>query len=218
MKRYKHLKEKEIRYNLHGSTLSEYYRASRIPRGLRIQKAPTIGRGDLDFCKKWTEIMNKASLDLTLLVVEFTQKELLKIKDNIEDVKASIVESHDETVLTQQTELLDASLTKYKQDLQQIKIRKFRRDTIDYRDDKVYPWINLPTTFRPRRRVHFEDGAALTSASSMDSDFLGGISSDTDTSQSTTSYPTRRRGGVDEAPRPSQAKPTPKRQSRKKKA
>lgn len=31
---------------------------------------------DSEFCKRWCVIMNKASLDLILLVVEYTQKEL----------------------------------------------------------------------------------------------------------------------------------------------
>ncbi len=34
---------KEARLVMHGSTLSEYWRNKNIPRGLRIQKAPTIG-------------------------------------------------------------------------------------------------------------------------------------------------------------------------------
>ncbi len=80
MKWFKYLLQKETRLTLHGTILSEYWRASRIPGGLRIQKSPTIGGEDPDFCKRWCKIMNKASLDLILLVVEYTQKELKKIK------------------------------------------------------------------------------------------------------------------------------------------
>lgn len=175
MKHYKYLLEKEIRYTLHGSTLSEYWRAGRIPRGLRIQKAPTIGGGDSEFCKKWCEIMNKASLDLTLLVVEFTQRELKKVREEIEETKASIIASHSEVTFNQQLELLDTSLVEFKQGIQQKKIRKFRRDTLDYKESRVYPWLNRNSTFlRSSRRVRFADEARHTSAASGDSevDFL----------------------------------------------
>lgn len=217
MKGYKYLMEKEIRYNLHGSTLSEYWRASRIPRGLRIQKAPTIGREDPAFCNRWCEIMNKASLDLTLLVIEFTQKELLKTKQDIDEIQTSIIDSHDETVFKQHTELLEKSLAKFKQDLQQIKIKKFRRDTMDYRDNQVYTWLNQTKTTRPLRKVHFEDGASLTPASSVENDFLGGQSSDTDSLQSATRPRLRRCTEVDEAVRPdSKSTSMVRKQSRKK--
>lgn len=37
-------------------TLSEYLRSKLIPRGLRIQKAPTLGYRDQAFCTKCCEI------------------------------------------------------------------------------------------------------------------------------------------------------------------
>lgn len=204
MNHYKHLLEKEIRYTLHGSTLSEYWRAGRIPRGLRIQKAPTIGGGDPEFCKKWCEIMNKASLDLTLLVIEFTQKELTKVRVDLEETKASIVASHSEVTFNRQVELLNTSLVEFKQDLLQKKIRKFRRDTLDYKDNRVYPWLNRNRTFiRPSRKVRFEDEIPFTSASSGDSDvdFLSDHTSDTENHRKMSrQYQLRRRpldgGGV----------------------
>lgn len=223
MKHYKYLLEKEIRYNLHGSTLSEYWRASRIPRGLRIQKAPTIGGGDPEFCKKWCEIMNKASLDLTLLVVEFTQKELKKVREEIEETKASITASHGEVNFNQQLELFNTSLGEFKKDIQQKKIRKFRRDTLDYKENRVYPWLNRNSTFsRSSRKVRFEDETRHTSASSGDSevDFLDNASEPEHHPRMARQYPLRRRPpppvGGDVGRRGDTLQPTLKRGTRQK--
>ncbi len=48
--------------------------------------------------------MNKASLDLILLVVEYTQKELNKIKEEIAETRASIVSSYSEADFREQQE------------------------------------------------------------------------------------------------------------------
>lgn len=70
-----------------------------------FQKAQTIGRDNPEFCAKWCEILNKASLDLTFPVFEYTQKEIEKVNSQIAQTKANIIESHgaplfDERVLT----------------------------------------------------------------------------------------------------------------------
>lgn len=80
-------KKTEVRNELHGSTLSHYFRNKRIPRGLRIDKEPTIGREDEAFCKKWCEITNKCSLDLMLLVIEHTNAEISKARAEITEVQ-----------------------------------------------------------------------------------------------------------------------------------
>ena len=92
-----HLRKKETRYFLHGTVLSQYWRNSRIPRGLRINKEPTLGRDNVDFCKKWCAILNRASLDLMLLVIENENDKLDKIRTEIASLHEEIAEklSHD---------------------------------------------------------------------------------------------------------------------------
>lgn len=69
------LKKKDIRLQLHGYTLSECWHDKPIPQGLRIQKAPTIGKESQDFVKKWCDILNKCSMDLMLLITEEVTKQ-----------------------------------------------------------------------------------------------------------------------------------------------
>lgn len=78
---------KETRPQLHGMTLSEYVRSKRIPRGFRIQKVATLGRKDEDLCIKWWEVLNKASLDLKVLILEHTHWVLTKTKTEIYETR-----------------------------------------------------------------------------------------------------------------------------------
>ena len=48
-RRLEYLLKKETRFNLHGSTLSHYWREKRIPRGLRLNKEPALGRDNNEF-------------------------------------------------------------------------------------------------------------------------------------------------------------------------
>lgn len=196
-KTLKHLQQKETRLLLHGTTLSEYVRSKRIRCGLRIQKAPTLGRGNDDFCTKWCEILNKASLDLMVLVIEYTHDELKSVRADIQVTKDTAhTMMNEETVLTLETDL-KKSLDEYQDMLQKMKMRKFKRDTMDYKDDKVYPWRSS-TSIQKRRgkQVRFHEALDLTTASSSeylsesDGDFLDAPPPIHRSSR----YPTRRRG------------------------
>lgn len=72
---------------MHGSTLSEYWRNKKIPRGLRIQKAPTLGKSDENFVKRWGEILNKCSLDLMLLIIDQVSTEAGMVKTEIKKLE-----------------------------------------------------------------------------------------------------------------------------------
>lgn len=180
-RKLKHLASKEVRLQLHGITLSEYVRAKRIPRGLRIQKAPTLGRNDDDFCTKWCEIMNKASLDLMVLIIDYTQKELSKVETEMTEIRTQVQKSVESpNTFKELEEDLKNTMAKYKEETQKRKLSKLRRDTMDYRDNKVYPWrlqMATPPT-RPRKQVRFRNTPSYTSASSSeylsdsDQDFL----------------------------------------------
>lgn len=71
---------KEVLRHFHGSTLSDYVRDKIIQRGLHIQKEPTVGWHNQEFWPKWCGIFKKASLDLNVLVIDLTQKELTSMQ------------------------------------------------------------------------------------------------------------------------------------------
>ncbi|KAK9981821.1 hypothetical protein ABG768_001345 [Culter alburnus] len=136
------LYQKEMRFELHAKTLSEYYRCERIPRGLRIEKAPTIGKDDPEFCRRWCEILNRCSFDLMLLIVEHTSKESSSVKTSILECEKEIETMYNKEKLEELKKTIQEQLKEFREDLTTFKLRKFRRDTMDYKDNKVYKWFS----------------------------------------------------------------------------
>lgn len=85
------LHKKHIRMSLHVSTLSQYCEKSQIPRGLRIQKRPTLFSEE--FRQKWTAIINKCSYDLMLLIIEESMSEYDKISKSINEAEDKLKSS-----------------------------------------------------------------------------------------------------------------------------
>lgn len=139
--RLEQLRKKETRSLLHGSVLSQYWRNCRIPRGLRIYKEPTLGRDNAEFCKKWCAILNKCSLDLMLLVIENENEKLEKVRAEMDTLRKEMTEKLPADRLKSIAEDCDKKIETYKRELEQHKMRKYRRDALDYRDNRVYPWM-----------------------------------------------------------------------------
>lgn len=141
-KRLENLKKKEIRYNLHGSTLSHYWRSKRIPRGLRIDKEPTLGRNNKDFCKKWCEVLNKCSLDLMLLIIEHVNGELTTTREEVSQLEKDFKTKFGAQQFKDMDKQCDAILKSYQTELQEMKLHKYRQVALDYKDDRVYKWMS----------------------------------------------------------------------------
>lgn len=162
------LRKKETRALLHGNVLSQYWRNKRIPRGLRIMKEPTLGRDDPDFCKKWCEILNRCSLDLMLLVIDSQNKKLDTVKQEIADLESELKGKFSSAKLKELLQKCDEQIHAYKTETQQRKMEKYRRDTMDYRTDNVYPWLRENRGFGGRPRQRQRQRNTMSSASSAD--------------------------------------------------
>lgn len=131
------LLKRETRSLLHGTVLSQYWCNSRIPGGLRINKEPTLGRENTDFCKKWCAILNKCSLELMLLVIE--NEKLAKTCSEIATLQQEMTEKLSRDKLKDIGADCDKRIETYKDELERSKMAKYRRDALDYRDGRVYP-------------------------------------------------------------------------------
>lgn len=75
------ISKKQVTLELHFVTLREYYRAKRIPRGMRSSLQPTLFSQDQDFRGRFETLSNKYAADLILLNLEFLQRELGTVKN-----------------------------------------------------------------------------------------------------------------------------------------
>ena len=142
------LYEKETRLFLHGSTLSEYWRNKKIPQGLRMQKALSIGKSDELFVQKWGEILNKCSLDLMLHIIQHVTAEAREVKTLIQEHE-EILQQKMGVAFSTFDQSMKASLQQYKEHLLVSKIKKYKRDTEDYIRNEVYDWQKKRTAADP---------------------------------------------------------------------
>lgn len=131
--------EKDLKLQLHMTTLSDYWRERMIPRGLRIKKFPSFGADDKEFRNKWEAILNKCSLDLMLLLIEEAKKQQIQTQKDITALKEEISVQFQDQQIPFEEEINDG-LAKLKRELKQAKLAKFQRDQSDYKEDKVYKW------------------------------------------------------------------------------
>lgn len=99
-----------------------------------------MGQNSEEFCTKWCEIVNKASLDLRVLVIEYTLAELSNTQRLITEIQQQIRSSKDDATFKNIEEELKNGISKYREKTQIMKIHKVKRDTLDYKDNKIYKW------------------------------------------------------------------------------
>ncbi|OCT73573.1 hypothetical protein XELAEV_18036552mg [Xenopus laevis] len=181
------LSRKEISLTLLSTTLIEYIKAKRIPRGLRSGLQPLHCLTEQEFQDKWEGIWNKASLDAMVLTVQYLQPEIARVQKEIAAVKERMQPQYtDPAALEKALSSVQSAMDKFKTDLLGKKLRKFERDTDEatWISGKVYAWkdgsprqqcatgFGLPGHRRPRdtqpARRHF--GRSQWSSGGSESD------------------------------------------------
>lgn len=125
---------------LHLATLAEYYRAHRIPRGIRSQLKPNLFPMDSTFAQKFSQISNKYALDIILLNLEYLQHELVGARQRHMTTETELrnkLTTHDfDSYMTN----CGTYISKFKNDQEATKRRKWLRDEEDYRRGNIYNW------------------------------------------------------------------------------
>lgn len=174
-KQYEGLSRKQTQYLLHSDTLIEYLRAKRIPRGLRLSLRPTFCLGNKEFVNNWFKILNKCSLDLIALTIQGLQTELDNIKQSLDQTQKKLQENSTKEDFDSFLEQCRATIDKYRQDTLQFKLKKFRRDALDYEEDRVYTWRERQPKYnrwRPIPQTTDSDSSQSSSTSASGAPFL----------------------------------------------
>lgn len=139
-RKYEFETKRIISLELHLTTLIEYYRNQRIPRGMRSQSRPNMFFQDNDFRAKFEKISNKYAYDMILLNIEFLRMELARVRARLEEVERLLKTTLTTEDLTKYLQRHETILKKYKEDLEETKCRKWHRDIQDYTTGRVYNW------------------------------------------------------------------------------
>lgn len=137
---YERIWRKQVSNELHCSTLAEYYKSNRIPRGLRSNLRPTLFSDNPDFCTKFEGIINKCSFDIILLTIEFLQKALEENTDKIKAIEEQITASLSSEEWLKLKDKVAKTTEEFKKNTEIVKRQKFVRDAEDYHQKRVYRW------------------------------------------------------------------------------
>lgn len=132
------LKKKEVNLTLHASTLTEYLKAKRIPRGLRSNLTPMLLKEDKIYKQRWEALCNQNSLDLMFLTVQHLQKAALDVKQEIIKVDVEFKTNSSASDYNRTHYKLKTNMEKLKNQIMMMKLKKFEPDTRDYQFDRVY--------------------------------------------------------------------------------
>ncbi|CAJ0961954.1 unnamed protein product [Ranitomeya imitator] len=132
--------KRTINLELHMMTLGQYYKEGKIPRGLRSNIRPNLFQGNAAYCTGFVMISNKYAMDTILLNIDFLQTEIKKLQLNTGDLENKI-----RVLITVEEwnvfkEKVDKEGTKLRNDLEEIKRRKWNRDLEDYETGQIYAW------------------------------------------------------------------------------
>ena len=141
----KRLKRKRVDLELHGQTLSEYYRTKKIPRDFRISNQPTIGRHKREFCEKWCEVSTQNSLNYMLIVIEEVKVQLCQVNRELSSFEITTL---DDDTQANALQTIDKEILAYSDKQKQAKRDKLRLVNQDYQEGRVYPWISGVTRAR----------------------------------------------------------------------
>ncbi|XP_041437970.1 uncharacterized protein LOC121399975 [Xenopus laevis] len=140
LREFERERRRYIGLDLHATTLTEYYKVGRIPRGLRVNLRPTIFRDNKEFTQKYEMIINKCSFDIILLNIDFLHREIATSSmqmDNLND-KLKTYPSTEEYRI--QLKSIEDNLIKHRHEIESRKRKKFQRDELDYNSGRIYNW------------------------------------------------------------------------------
>ncbi|XP_056402516.1 uncharacterized protein LOC130295627 [Hyla sarda] len=149
---YEQESKRLVTMQLHLTTLGEYYKSHRIPRGMRNNLKPTMYTQDIDFKSKYERITNRYALDLILLNIEFLQKDVSQSRlrtTALEDSLKSALNQNDYEVFLEKQSTF---LAKFRSELEEQKRHKWYRDSQDYSSGRIYNWNNNYNTQRQNKR------------------------------------------------------------------
>lgn len=121
--------------------LGDYVKLERIPRGLRVQKAPAMFTEDMEFCEKWVLIFNKCFADLMLLLIEKSSENIQALKVDLENSLSTLKEKFTGDEFDSKLKETEDSINTFAAKIRNFKLRKFDRDAKDYTSNKVHKFL-----------------------------------------------------------------------------
>ncbi|XP_056406936.1 uncharacterized protein LOC130298066 [Hyla sarda] len=159
---YEFATKKLLSLQLHHTMLAEYFKAKRIPRGLRSQPRDCAYMNETEYRSRFEAISNRYAFDLMLLHMEFIFHDITKVKQLVTQVEIILKDNISGQDLDNLLDKQKEFLTKFRSELEDGKKRQWHRDVQDYTNNKVYNWGSPFNNQRRTKRNKVNSEETLT--------------------------------------------------------
>ncbi|XP_063806246.1 uncharacterized protein LOC134984633 [Pseudophryne corroboree] len=130
------LLKSEVRHWLDTINMQKYIDRKIIPRGLRLSK-PSIFHDNVEYQKRWDSTLDRCSLTLMGIVIDYRTEKLKIIESEIGNLKEKLEPHSQSSEFKERDMAVTERVNKFEQTILETKCKKFQRDVEDYRTDNV---------------------------------------------------------------------------------
>ncbi|OCT76223.1 hypothetical protein XELAEV_18031425mg [Xenopus laevis] len=141
---------KEIKLWWEITTLQNYIKIKRVPRGLRIKKFPAFEVQDKDLMTEWYEALTDSSLKLMGILVTKYQTQQGRLEVEISQLEVTLNAYKDTPDYDKMNKRIVDDLSILERKIMDTKQKKFLRDKADYEQESVFSWGMKLNTQRGR--------------------------------------------------------------------
>lgn len=110
------------------------------PRRLRWDIHPNDHLNEPPLTEKWYQFFNKCKSDLLQTIIKRRKFKLQGVETHIVELQNSLLPFLSKPDYKDKETQLQESIKKYETEIQTKKQKKFKRDVLDYKNNKVYKW------------------------------------------------------------------------------
>lgn len=136
----KFLLKKRMRLWWNKASLEGYLLKGLIPRGLRVQVFPSFPVEDTPTRTRWEEACSTCSKSFMELLIGMNKKSIESLDVEINELKTKLSEMGSQANMDTFRKEVDAQYLIWEKEVQEIKTKKFLRDTNDFQSNRVYRW------------------------------------------------------------------------------
>ncbi|XP_041424742.1 uncharacterized protein LOC121395395 [Xenopus laevis] len=140
LKKFQKLSIKELKLWWEISTLQNYLKVGRVPRGLRIKKFPAFEIQDKGLMDDWYGVLTDCSLKLMKILIDKYQQEQERLGQEITQIETIMNVYKGNSDFEKFIKKMKIDIDTLENKIMEMKQRKFLRDKSDYDQNRVFSW------------------------------------------------------------------------------
>ena len=140
LKALENLLEKQVKAWWDVFTFEHYNKEGLIFRSLRWEVTPQDGLTDAKYMTEWLSFFNKAGKELQNLVLKRKEIKLALLNEKIQVLRNKLEPIKETSLIKDFNVNMKKKLEKIDRETQKRKVKKFNRDSEDFKNNRIYAW------------------------------------------------------------------------------